>query len=159
MTQNLPPYRASVRARIWGLCSWISGKYRHSAAPWGWAARPGSFFSSHTCHILSAKGEIKGRLSPKKRGRNVLIYPALQLFIKARSAAAHGAPISLLPFSPRFTFCLLHTAPRSRSRSDLARTNVPAARSLSARLARGICHAEIPFGGIFGDLEKLCVSH
>lgn len=43
------------------------------------------FFSSHTCHILSAKGEIKGRLSPPKGGRNVLIYPALQLFIKARS--------------------------------------------------------------------------
>ena len=53
------------------------------------------FFSSHTCHILSAKGEIKGRLSPQKRGRNVLIYPALQLFIKARSTQQPRSPVSL----------------------------------------------------------------
>ena len=67
-----------------------------SAAPWDRAACPGSFFfSSHTCHILSAKGEIKGRLSPQKRGRNVLIYPALQLFIKARSTQQPRSPVSL----------------------------------------------------------------
>ena len=161
MIQNPPPYRASFRARIRGLCSWISCKYRQRC-PMGRSSMSWFFFFFFPpipVIFWVQKEKSKADSLPKRGGEMCLFTQLLSYLSKRALRSSPRSPHLPLPFSPRFTFCLLHTAPWSRSRWDVARTNVLAGDLYLPGWAWGICHAEIPFGGIFGDLEKLCVSH
>ena len=128
-----------------------------SAAPWDGAACPGSFFffSSHTCHILSAKGEIKGRLSPKKRGRNVLIYPALELFIKARSAQQPTEPPSPFAFLTSIYILFITYSTLEPQSLGCGQNKCACRRSLSARLGLGYLSCRDSLRGYFWRLGKI----
>ena len=156
MIQNPPPYRASFRARIRGLCSWISCKYRQRC-PMGRSSMSWFFFffSSHTCHILSAKGEIKGRLSPKKRGRNVLIYPALELFIKARSAQQPTEPPSPFAFLTSIYILFITYSTLEPQSLGCGQNKCACRRSLSARLGLGYLSCRDSLRGYFWRLGKI----
>ena len=113
------------------------------------------FFSSHTCHILSAKGEIKGRLSPKKRGRNVLIYPALELFIKARSAQQPTEPPSPFAFLTSIYILFITYSTLEPQSLGCGQNKCACRRSLSARLGLGYLSCRDSLRGYFWRLGKI----
>lgn len=66
---------------------------------------------------------------------------------------------SLSPSSPRFTFCLLRTAPRSPVSPVCPEQMCSQEDLYLPGSVWDICHAGIPFMGIFGDLENIvCFS-
>lgn len=115
------------------------------------------FFLPYLSYFECKRRNQRQTLSPKE-GEKCAHLPSSSVIYQSALHAAAQEPRLPVPFSPRFTLCLFHTAPWSCSRWDVARTLGLAGDLYLPGWAWGICHAEIPFGGIFGDLEKLCVS-
>lgn len=148
----------STGTRIRGLCCSVWCKCRHSAAPWDRAAW-GFFFPPKPVIFWVWKEKSKADSLPIKAGgggsgRAYLLSSSV-IYQSALCAAACRAPV--LPSSPRFTFCLLHAAPRSRSLSSLSRTNVLAGRSLSSTFGLGHLSRRDSLHGYFWRLGRNCV--
>lgn len=123
----------------------------------------GFFFSSQTCHILSVKGEIKGRLSPKKgggAGGGWQMCSFTQLFSylskRTRVAACRTPELSFAFLTSIYILFVTYSTPEP-SLSSLSRTNVLAGRSLSSRFRLGHLSRGDSLHGYFWRLGKHCV--
>ena len=97
MIQNPPPYRASFRARIRGLCSWISCKYRQRC-PMGRSSMSWFFFFFFLPYLsyFECKRRNQRQTLSQKEGEKCAYLPSSWvIYQSALCAAAHGAPISL----------------------------------------------------------------
>lgn len=156
MSQITPPRRASGRGSR--VCFAAFNASAKTALPHGTGQH--SFFPSQTCHILSLKEEIKSRLSPKEKGENVLIYPALELFIRACPARQlAGAPALAVAASIYIRFVTYGTLELAWSIHPIQPEQMCLPKDLyGLGSVWDVFHAGIPSLGIFGTGQIVCFS-
>lgn len=150
----------STGTRIRGLCCSVWCKCRHSAAPWDRAAW-GFFFPPKPVIFWVWKEKSKADSLPIKAGAgraDVLIYSALQLFIKAHSVRQPAEHLFCLPHLDLHFVCYMQHP--GAAVSPVCPEQMCSQEDLYLpRSVWDICHAGIPFMGISGDLEEIvCFS-